>query len=259
MNFHPGTEFVAAAARRGILGVLFIACSAICSQPQVASAASDAAVEAGRDALKSGRLYPWYDQAKDDVRSIELPKPKAPSTSSFNFGGGISEALGSGLQMLVYVLLAIGLCVLVYFLIAAFLARENGPASTGAGSARPAISEQARVEELPFKLNKGTDDLLGEARRSYEQGKYSEAILYLFSYQLLEMDRGQIIRLTKGKTNRQYLREISPRRALQSLMAQTMVAFEDVFFGNHALDRQRFETCWSQVDEFKTLVQKGTA
>jgi hypothetical protein len=28
-----------------------------------------------------------------------------------------------------------------------------------------------------------------------------------------------------------------------------MVAFEDVFFGGHSLDRERFEECWRQAKE----------
>ena len=39
---------------------------------------------------------------------------------------------------------------------------------------------------------------------------------------------------------------------------QTMVAFEDVFFGNYPLDRDRFEACWSQQERFDALVREGT-
>ena len=35
-------------------------------------------------------------------------------------------------------------------------------------------------------------------------------MIYLFSHQLVQLDRHQIIRLAKGKTNRQYLREVGP-------------------------------------------------
>jgi hypothetical protein len=33
----------------------------------------------------------------------------------------------------------------------------------------------------------------------------------------------------------------------------TMVAFEDVYFGQHALERGRFETLWRRLSEFQTL------
>jgi hypothetical protein len=38
-----------------------------------------------------------------------------------------------------------------------------------------------------------------------------------------------------------------------------MVAFEDVFFGNHPLDRNRFESCWTRLDEFEALAAQGQA
>jgi hypothetical protein len=38
-----------------------------------------------------------------------------------------------------------------------------------------------------------------------------------------------------------------------------MVAFEDVFFGKHGLDRERFESCWRRVDEFRRGLQGGIA
>jgi hypothetical protein len=38
-----------------------------------------------------------------------------------------------------------------------------------------------------------------------------------------------------------------------------MVAFEDVFFGHHPLDRSRFEACWQEVDEFHRRLPAGAA
>ena len=77
----------------------------------------------------------------------------------------------------------------------------------------------------------------------------------------ITLDQHHIIRLTKGKTNRQYLREIlrNGRKALGSLLEQTMIRFEDVFFGNYPLERDQFEACWSQVPQFEQMVQESPA
>ena len=115
----------------------------------------------------------------------------------------------------------------------------------------------AGVESLPFPVAAANSDLLAEARRHYQAGNYGAAIIYLFSFQLLQLDKRQIIRLTKGKTNRQYLREVGSRAVLLKLLEQTMVAFEDVFFGNRQLPRERFESCWTRLDEFETLAAQG--
>jgi hypothetical protein len=71
----------------------------------------------------------------------------------------------------------------------------------------------------------------------------------------VELDRGQAIRLAKGKTNRQYLRELTPKPDLKGLVEQSMLAFEDVFFGGRALDRSRFEDCWRRLPEFDRWVR----
>jgi len=107
-----------------------------------------------------------------------------------------------------------------------------------------------RVEALPFAVRKPTGDFLAEARRLYEAGDYSEAIIYLFSYQLVELDRQHLIRLAKGKTNRQYLRELRARLTLRSILETTVVRFEDAFFGRKTLTRERFEQSWQRLDEF---------
>jgi hypothetical protein len=36
-----------------------------------------------------------------------------------------------------------------------------------------------------------------------------------------------------------------------------MIAFEDVFFGDHPLERARFESCWLRLGEFETLIADG--
>jgi hypothetical protein len=45
---------------------------------------------------------------------------------------------------------------------------------------------------------------------------------------------------------------------LRQLVDQTLVAFEDVFFGHHSIDRIRFEACWRRLPEFESLLIKGT-
>ena len=34
-----------------------------------------------------------------------------------------------------------------------------------------------------------------------------------------------------------------------------MLAFEDVFFGHYSLSKERFESCWDQLEEFHQIVQ----
>src|SRR5262249_60815638 len=99
--------------------------------------------------------------------------------------------------------------------------------------------------------------LLDEARRKYEAGDYKSAIVYLYSYELLKLDQNQVLRLARGKTNREYLRELVGRPELKVILAKTLVPFEDVFFGEHELSRERFEACWNAVDRFHRLIEQA--
>jgi hypothetical protein len=205
-------------------------------------------VRTGRNALRRWTSYPWYNAQEDEIQPVKVdapakPEPERPSGKSM-FAG-----LAGLLRVLVWTILALVIGVLVFVLLRTFMMRQRErdmPEATDAGDA-------ARIESLPFPVAAGRMDLLAEARRQYQAGNYGAAIVYLFSFQLVQLDRRQIIRLAKGKTNRQYMREVGPRDSLRSLVQQTMVVFEDVFFGNRELRRERFESCWTRLNEFETL------
>jgi hypothetical protein len=228
----------------------------------LAQAEQDPSVEAARRALDKWQWpprYPWYDSAHDAVARIDVSEPWYAKWNLdwlrdwFDFGGFRLFSMSS-FQWVAWIAIALLIGLVVYLLIRAY---RRGESPATAGRARAGTSDAAddrrRVEALPLDGRKRSD-FLTEAARYYEQGNYAEAIIYLFSHQLVELDKHELIHLTKGKTNRQYLRELSRRLSLRRLMEQTTIAFEDVFFGNHPLDRARFESCWSRLDEFNTLV-----
>jgi hypothetical protein len=151
----------------------------------------------------------------------------------------------------------IGLLVtVVMLLIRAYLEGEGfGFGGRTAGTeATDSRSDAERIENLPFEVKVAQTDLLSEAKRLRAEGRFGEAIVYLFSYQLVQLDKHHFIRLTRGKTNRQYLFELAQRQDMRRLLAKTMVAFEDFFFGSHAIGQDRFESLWNQLDEFHGTV-----
>jgi len=229
-----------------------------------AAADADESVEAGRRALGHWGRYPWYDRQSDGVRRVEIPEPWDLSWlwdwlpdwgGGFGFG---SSWLWTSLMWTAWIAIAVLLGVLVLLMLRAYQDRSQVLSEEAAEEEAPE-DDTARVEALPFPLKAGRLDLLEEATRCYREGNYGRAVVYLFSFQLVQLDRQQIIRLTAGKTNRQYLREVGSRITLRRLVEETMVAFEDVFFGNRTLDRDRFESCWSRLDEFRTLAGAPTA
>jgi hypothetical protein len=155
------------------------------------------------------------------------------------------------MQWFAWSMLAVILCVLAYFALRFLLQSEIRPPSIQAKEPERKFAD--RIESLPFPVAVGEINLLDEARRLYQSGDYAKAIVYLFSYQLVELDKRHIIRLAKGKTNRRYLLEVGSRRALRQLLEQTMISFEDAFFGRHPLEKERFEASWFQVGTFDKL------
>ncbi|HUG66328.1 MAG TPA: DUF4129 domain-containing protein [Pirellulaceae bacterium] len=229
------------------------------------------AVEAGREALDGKVTFPWYDADSDGLQRLNVEPPADVKNRGSKWERTVRAKksrtpwsmpgwLWKMLEVLGWTLLVMALVTVGYFLVRAFLVAESGHASG------EAVTEGAlgtgdidRVESLPFQLKAPQTDLLSEARRHHEAGNYKDAIIYLYSYQLVELDKHQLIRLTKGKTNRQYLREVQRRGDLFRSLQASMLAFEDVFFGNHSLERGRFESCWSGLDAFHQSLAQATA
>jgi hypothetical protein len=201
------------------------------------------AIAAGRKALADRGRIPWYDADKDVLQPVQVHVP-----SRYDLGW-----LFKPLFWFIVFLIVAALGILTWWIVRHISARNRALADKASNVANPSLAADW-VEALPFLAQRSRDDLLGQARRHYEQGNYAEAIIYLFSYELVQLDRSALVQLGAGKTNRQYLRELSERQPIKRLLEQTTLAFEDVFFGGRSLDRAGFEACWNQLDNFEGLV-----
>ncbi|MCA9270682.1 MAG: hypothetical protein KDA41_19505 [Planctomycetales bacterium] len=240
--------------------------AALCAWFAAPALAVDSAVEAGAEALSDSGL-PWYDAETDQVRPFHVAPPEqppappdvaenlieeeAPSDGSHEI---VVPAGGSAIPLLAVVALGIALTLLLVYFLGVFLGgRAPPPTLDEAVVSREA--DVSRLEDLPAPLLRSQSDLLGEARRQYQLGDYREAIIYYYSHLLIELDKAQRIRLLRGKTNRQYLGELRDDPQLKDLVGQTMIAFEDVFFGDVELSRERFEACFNRLPEFERRLE----
>ncbi len=236
------------------------------AQTDDAAQRADEHVENARGILDGGFVgsnHPWYSSEDDDATLIPISAPRARSTGDpwyqfiLDFIEWMSEPLFYDVNMWMILLTVLILIPLIWFFVKLY---KNRGKNLGGGAEADFDEERTdaqRMEALPFEI-KPADNLLDVARKFAETGRYADAIIYLFSHQLVELDRAHVIRLTKGKTNRQYLREINLRE-LRSLMEQSTVAFEDAFFGHYEINKARFEQCWQRIDEFRGLVMRGRA
>lgn len=223
---------------------------------QQASESNDS-VEAGRDALSQWGRYPWYNSDTDSLEPVKIVEPWNWDWlwKWFNFSG-LGNVSFDWFQWLFWCLIILVLCLLVWLLYRAFLKSTGSSESLLEKQGESPEEQRRRMEALPEPVRRRTH-LLEEARRCYQAGDYNEAVIYLFSHQLVCLDKNFLIRLARGKTNRQYLRELGPRDRLKRMQADTTVAFEDVFFGGRSIGRERFEYCWNRLGEFEALAAGG--
>jgi hypothetical protein len=211
----------------------------------------EAAIDSAKKPLSGSPEITWYDPQTDNFRAAKV-EPPAPPRNSSNPGDM------NWLMWLGWVLLALLLGYMIFLLVQTFLYREV-QYRTEVVHANVGGDIIARVEELPVALKKSPADYLDEAQRLYSNGDYAQAIIYLFSHQLLQLDRRHWLRLVKGKTNRQYLREVrrsaSPHAGvLADLFEGTVLLFEEVFFGKRLPHKADIDAVWQKIGQFEALV-----
>ncbi len=194
---------------------------------------------------------PWEGSGSSNSSSGGPGGFDPPDLGFIGEGAGFAKAL-------FYIVLGIVVVALIGLIVWAIINREKTRKDPGVSSETATVSDEQRIEELPFQLDSAYKDLLDRARDCYQAGDYEQAIIYLFSYELIQLDKAALIKLARGKTNHQYLREIQPNESLRSRLATTVRAFEDVFFGNKELSQRRFEECWQEVSSFQQLTPAPT-
>ena len=118
-------------------------------------------------------------------------------------------------------------------------------------------AQQAKYSDLPVELEKGLVGLKAQAELLRAQGDYSRAIIYLFSYLLVELDSAQWITLAKGKTNYRYLRELSQQPLLESRLRRVISLFEETYFGGKPVQPSQFETLWEDLPAFELAIRNA--
>lgn len=256
--------------RRLALRLFLIACVGAGTMLCLAGSISAQVDTAEGERALTKRNYPWYDESSQQVNRIEFEEraearsnnrdeiplkkttaPPGPAMNlNFNWGwlDGLSVIAWFAIGSLVIVLLAV--------LVWAFLRKESTQELAGDASAGRSIAES--IKQLPFDIESTNGDFRQLAQQAYSAGDYRKAMIYLFSHVLVSLDQKGLLRLRKGKTNRQYLRELKHHRPLADYYQRVMVPFEATFFGNHELNKQEFERCWDQLAGFQSGIEKSS-
>lgn len=236
----------------------------------------DAAAEDKNSAKESFQdsSFPWYDKESDSIRKLTLsPKstddyappdrnrstirirPTVPTVTVNAPSGG--WGLGPFFNWMGIALLVAVCAALIWVIGTRFLGQEVRESK--ATKVVQAVRKADQVEKLPLNLliTEPGGDFLSMARKFMQASEFSKAIIYLYAHELLSLDEQHLIRLAKGKTNRQYLRELRPQPSLQQLVEDTVLLFEDAFFGKKSISEGQFMVCWNQLSQFEALAKSA--
>lgn len=202
--------------------------------------------------LESGTTTDGRDEAAAFEKSnweLDLDKWQWPTwlTDFFGWLGDLIGGLGGWGWGVLLLIFAITFLAIVFYL----LARTNWGRSILARRDQKQRRRKAITkEELPFELEAASltvDGLWQQALRAKQQGDYRKAMMFLYSFLLIELDAHHLIRLSRGKTNRDYSRELRGTLAVYPCFLATMEAFERVFFGRYTLAEQQIDDLFGQV------------
>ena len=211
------------------------------------------AQDAGLESLKRQSL-PWYDAQSEQIKPVELAerdeprsglrgtiaKKKKSKKSQTNWFEDLfkdwdlywSEGFATFVYWLLWIVLGIAFTILIVWVVRNVDVRQ--PLSR-----EETESDRTRaqsVAQLPFQIDTGDEDFRSLAAKAFQANDYRQAIIWLFSHVLVSLDQKNLIRLKKGKTNRQYLRELADDRHLSDYYTDVMLPFEATFFGDKDLN-----------------------
>jgi Domain of unknown function (DUF4129) len=219
------------------------------------------------------QAYPWYDGEKDQIKPL-LPDPSSwtgwlekrferfsdwlsrPSDQSGSGAVGANRnSLRGALPTLLFV--ASG-CVLLVVLWR--LWRHHQPQASSIDDEAARVGEAARIAGLaPGVALEGVDSW-AEALRRRAAGDPAGAVIWLFLDQLLGLQRAGLIRLTPGRTARQYASGLDDPLLGAGLRA-TLGVFEQVYYGHRMPGPEELERVWSRAEamrrRLRTIMAEG--
>ena len=211
---------------------------------------------------------PWYDAETEQLVPIGVKQREKVDTGERNsvtlrqnsqqprpnVGAINAPQFGSVLTMLIWagaIMLAV---LLIGLIVWAFL--RSRVKTTDELESIPRRSLAESIKQLPLELDANNGDFRQMARDAASAGDLRMALIYLFSHVLVSLDQQGFVRLKKGKTNRQYLQELTPYRQLAGFYGPVMMQFERSFFGDHQVDAEEFNLHWNRLDQFHSQLNQ---
>lgn len=198
--------------------------------------AADKTLEEAHETLIADRSY-VFDYAEREAQQVRPVRAQSNS--------GFWDALGGVLQVLFWVAIALGVCLLLFFIITeAIRLRNLEPGAVEKSKTKPAIVPNYQPEAQAAK------SLLGDVDDLAAQGRYEEAIHTLLLRSISDIRKNRPKAVPKAMTSR----EISHISILSDLARQ---AFRNIgdrversYFGGRKLSKEDFERSRADYETF---------
>ena len=210
-----------------------------------------------RKVFDEGKRAPWYDAETGGIKPVTVLPEKneadhrksrfswtPPTKNSPRWNWGLPAWFRTAMWWTVWIALALVLIGLGYAIaLAVMRSRSSLPKAEKMETWDP-----EKIEQLPFELANAPDDLMAAARASFEMGDLRQAVILLFSQQLICLDQFDLIQLAKGKTNGFYLMELAGVSEIKSQMRVSVRVFEEVYFGGRMPTETQVRQMWEHTD-----------
>ncbi len=197
--------------------------------------------------------FPWYSQKTGKLKFIP-PRPEEVKTSSpsnplmnNNWNGLFNGATWIVLIFLLFVLV-FGLVRIVFY-----LKRKN---TVKTETPKKEDERKRQRDSLPIEAARQIGSLDQLAETAMNDGDFRSAIIYYFSWILIELDKKKFILLHKGKTNRQFLTELKGRKDLAEIYSGVMTLFEKSYYGDLPVSREEYDAVWREKDRFEEILTR---
>lgn len=202
------------------------------------------------------RNAPWLSPT-DDSAAFLPPRPiresaKRPEASE----EPVSSDAVRGVAEAIFWTLAVALAAaLVGALVwATFETLRNGGAKEKKKTEK--ADRERRLEAIAPEARERVDDLGTAAENALAAGDLRLALVYFFSWLIVESDKRGLLWARRGKTNREYWSELAVNPEAQTIYKATMDEFERVYFGAQTISRTEFDDVWRLREPFVEITRR---
>ena len=246
-----GATLVASAAFFGVVGG-----GAFGNERVVFAVAAESAEDAAWEKAATKEKTPW--RSESGGAAFLPPRPErspAPVRNEEASESGSFGWLRTVAEVLFWTLVGAAVLALVGAIFWAL--RQTARGGVGKEKEKKARQDrERRLEALAPEARERVDDLGTAAENALAAGDLRLALIFFFSWLIVESDKRGLLRARRGKTNREYWLELVVNPGVRTIYKATMDAFERVYFGGRTISREEFDDVWRLREPFVAAMER---